>query len=616
MLSSVDPIDPSSEIASAVRSEYREFIKNAESDLGERSLLPEGNIVATGPSTTAAVEPRPPQQVEAIPRGAPSKLAYWEGQIQRQQTAGSRSVTFRVDDLLDRALARSNQLAAFSDIPLIRDAVVREREGRFDTFAFAEAGYERTDRIRSSTLETGTSSSAPNELEEDEFGFEVGLRQPLITGGEITLSQRIGGTDSNSEFFIPEDQADSEFRIELTQPLLDGAGIGVNTAPIQLARLERDQSIAELQRQIETQLIEVVRTYWALFAERGRVIQRERLIKDLSSVTNRIAQRSQLDALPGDVEQARAALKRAEASIIRAKAGVDNGEARLATQLSDPSLIGSNVEIIPIERPTREFVDVPLEDISLLALENRPEIRVAALQLRGAELRAEVAENQLLPDLDLFAAVSNGGLAGDFDFGEAYGSQFSDTDLDYEVGVRLEIPLGNITDRATYDRRRIEVRQLTSQLRSVADSVLLETQISVRELRAAHEEMRAREAELEAQVIELAALRRRADEGVDTGTAFLTNVVSAIEDRAAAEERLLDSVVAYNLALYTVERVAGTMLQVRDIGVVRVNAEALDYLTPVRNVSAISSTTDGGEPGITVNLIGNPDAIRISQPIE
>ena len=613
---SVEPVNPNSEIASAVRREYREFIKNAETDLGARAVSPEGQIVATSRPESAGSEPRPPQQVEAIPRGEPTKLAYWENEIQKQQKSQSRTVAFRVDDLLDRTLARSNQLAAFSDIPLIRDAVVRENEGRFDPRLFAETFVGRSDRIRSSTLETGTSSTAPGNLDEQEFGAEVGVRQPLITGGEITLAQRFGGNDSNSEFFVPNDQADAEIRLELSQPLLDGAGIQVTTAPIQLSRIERDQSIAELQRQIETQLIEVVRTYWTLFTERGRVIQRERLISDLGSVVNRISARSEFDALPGEVEQARAALKRAEASIIRARAGVDNSEARLATQLSDPSLIGG-VEIIPSERPTRKFVDVPLEDISLLALENRPEVRVAALQVRGAELRAEVAENRLLPDLDVYASVSNGGLAGNYDFTEAFGSQFSDTSLDYRAGLRLEIPLGNTTDRATFDRRRLEVRQLTSQMRTVAESVLLETQISVRELRAAYEEMRAREAELEAQNIELRALRRRADEGIDIGTAYLTNVISAFEGRATAEERLLEAIVSYNLALYTVERVAGTILQVRDIGVVRVNSEILDYLTPVRNVSSIPATKDGSVPGFTVNLVDNPEAIRMEQsPLE
>lgn len=605
MASSIDSVNPSSEIALAVRQEYRSFVETAQNDLGPRTVDTEGRVIQAPPSATQSTEPTKPRQVEAIPRGEPSGLAYWEDQMLEPQTSSAKTVAFRVDELLDRALVRSNQLAALSDIPLIRDTVVREAEGRFDTFAFAEGEAGTLERPVSSTLETGTSSNAPRDLNEDTFGFEVGVRQPLITGGELRLSQRFGGRSSNSEFFVPDDQAEAELRLELRQPLLDGAGITTTTAPIQLARLERDQSISELQRQIETQLIEVVRTYWTLFTERGRVLQRERLVRDLTKVTNTIAARSSIDALPGDVEQARAALRRAEASIVRAKAGVDNSEARLAAQLSDPSLFGNVTEIIPAERPTRTFVDVPLEDISLLALENRPELRVAALQLRGAELRVDVARNGLLPDLDLVATVSNGGLDGDYGFGSAFNGQFNQTDLDATVGLRLEVPLGNISDQAVYDRRRLEVRQLTSQLRNVADTILLEAQIGVREVRAAYEEMRAREAELQAQITELSALRRRADEGLDFGTAYLTNVVSAIEDRATAEERLLDAIVAYNLALYTVERVAGTMLSVRDIGVVRVSSALLDYLTPVRGAGGASAGDDLG-----INILVEPDAIR------
>ncbi|MBY8977917.1 TolC family protein [Rhodobacteraceae bacterium NNCM2] len=605
MASSVERVNPSSEIALAVRQEYRSFVETSRSDLGPRTVDEEGRVIPAPPSASQPLEPSRPKQVEAIPRGKSSALAYWEDQMQDPQTSSPNKVAFRVDDLLDRALTRSNQLAAFADVPLIRDTVVREAEGQFDTFAFAEAEAGTIDQPISNRLETGTSANAPSQLEEDTFGLEVGVRQPLITGGEIRLSQRFGGRNSNSEFFVPNDQADAELRLELRQPLLDGAGIAVTTAPIQLARLERDQSISELQRQIETQLIEVVRTYWTLFAERARVLQREQLVREMTRVANAVAARSSLDALPGEVEQARAALRRAEASIVRARAGVDNSEARLAAQLSDPSLFGDVTEIIPAQRPTRTFVDVPLEDISLLALENRSELRVAALQLRGAELRVDVAENRLLPDLDLIATVSNNGLDGDYAFGEAFGGQFTQSDLDATIGLRLEVPLGNISDRAIYDRRRLEVRQLTSQLRNVADTILLETQIAVREVRAAYEEMRAREAELQAQITELAALRRRAEEGIDIGTAYLTNVISAIEDRARAEEQLLDATVAYNLALYSLERVAGTMLSVRDIGVVRVSSDLLDYLTPVRGTEGLPDGDD-----LSVNILVEPEAIR------
>ncbi|QIE56045.1 TolC family protein [Pikeienuella piscinae] len=524
--------------------------------------------------------------------------------MSQPQGDGANIVELDVNDLLDRMLARSNQLKAFSDLPLIREAVVREAEDRCDTFIFGEADVRTADDIRSSTLEPGTSGSAPDNLEEDEFGIEVGLRQPLITGGEVRLSQRFGGRDSNSEFFVPDDQAESEIRLELRQPLLEGAGVTVNSAPIQLAQLERDRSGAELQRQIDTQMLEALRTYWALYSERSRVLQRQRLIADLGGISARLSSRAGFNALPGETAQARAALRKAEAALIRARAGVDNSEARLAALLSDGSLYRRDIEIIPAQPVMVEFIDAPLDDVSILALENRPEVKVVALELRGAEIRTEVARNRLLPDLDLFASASSAGLQGDYDFDRAFGKQFGQTGIDAAVGVRFEIPIGNTTDKARYDRRRVEARQLTSRLRNVSDSVLLETQVAVREVRTSYEEMRAREAELSAINSELSALRSLAVNGAEGGSAFLATLISSYEDRANAGERPMLSAVSYTPALYTLENVAGTMLSVRDIRAERVNTNNLDYIRLVRG----NVPPPPGE-SVSPDILTDPDAI-------
>ena len=313
MMDAAPRANPTSEIALAVQQEYRRFVENAEDDLGARFATDDGRVLPAPTRRDPDAPPKKPPMVEAIPRTKSPGGAYWEKRMLEPQSAGSRVVALQIDDLLDRTLARSNQIAAFSDAPLIRQTVVREAQGKYDTVLFASADAQTTDNIRSSTLETGTSANAPDTLSEDRFGVEVGLRQPLITGGELKLSQRVGGRDSNSEFFVPNDQAEAELKLELRQPLLDGAGITVNSAPIQLAELERDRSIAEFKRQVETQLTEVLRAYWTLYAERSKVMQREHLVRDLSGLAGRISSRARYDALPGEAAQARAALRRAEA---------------------------------------------------------------------------------------------------------------------------------------------------------------------------------------------------------------------------------------------------------------------------------------------------------------
>lgn len=598
----VEVADTRSEIAAAVRAEYRQFVEDARDELGPRAVGADGRVAPPDPAAPRPAPDARPAPVESLAAAPGDFAALWQDRMLEPQFPAREVVRFGVVDMMDRALARSNQLAAVADIPLIRDTAVRAAEGRFDPEAFAEVEVGLDDRVRSSTLETGTSATAPDVLEEERFGGEVGLRQRLLTGGELTVSQSLNRRSSNSEFFIPDPQDDAGWRIELRQPLLDGAGVGVNSAPIQIAKLERDQSVAELRRAVDTQLIEVIRAYWALYEERGRVILRDRLTREMAGLVRTVAGREALDALPSDVAQARAAASRADASIVRARSGVRNAEARLASLLSDPSLFGDRVEIVPSQPPTRAFADVPLETVAGLALENRPEVQAAALQLRAAEIRRVSAENGLMPDLEAFVAVSNGGLSGDSGR-DALGEQFDQTDTDLAVGLRLSVPLGNDVDRALFDRRRLEVRQLTSQLRNVADTVLLEAQIGVREVRTAFEEVRAREVELAALDAQVAALAQRDALGFEAGSAFLATYLTAVEQRSTARERLLEAVVAYNLALYTLERVAGTLIESRGVEAARVRSDTLDFIVLTRGEPAAV------EPGAGPDIFARPAAV-------
>ena len=603
----ISDVNPNSEIAQGVQQEYRRFVSYAEDELGSHESTAKGKVVRSASTRRTAGQPVTPAVVESLPAGSSSAGAYWETNMRSRQNRAGRAVSLKVDDLLNRMLSQSNQLAASSDTPLIRQSVIGEAEGRFEPYVFAGADYESTDVPRSSLLETGTSPSAPQNLSDRVFNAEVGVAQPLLTGGEVRLAQGVGTEDSNSQFFVPKDQANSDLRLEVRQPLLDGAGVAVNTAPVQLARLERDRSVSEFQRQIEDQFTEVVRTYWTLYAERSRVLQRQRLVNDLGQVAGRIKARASFDVLAGESAQAAAAIRSAEASVIRARSGVHNAQARLSALLSDPSLYGDAVEVIPAQKPVSKYADVPLEDVALLALQNRPEVKSVALQLRGAELQEMVAKNRLLPDLDVRAGVSNGGLSDRYDIGNAVSKQFDQTGVDGYVGARFKMPLGNRTDKSNYARRRIEVRQLTSQLRNVSDTVLLEAQVAVREARTAFEEMRARQTELAAVNAEIRALRTRADEGLETGSAFLATFLSGLENRTDAEQRLMEATVSYNLALYQIERVSGTMLSQRGVKARQVSNGKLDHITVGRGpISKSVVEDDSGN-----NILTDPHSMRL-----
>ncbi len=70
--------------------------------------------------------------------------------------------------------------------------------------------------------------------------------------------------------------------------------------------------------------------------------------------------------------------------------------------------------------------------------------------------------------------------------------------------------------------------------------------------------------------------------------------------------------VSYNLALYEVERVAGTMLKVRGVEARRIRSGDLDHIAVIKGgvrKGAPAATGDNSE-----NILVNPKAIRAAGP--
>lgn len=116
-----------------------------------------------------------------------------------QMDGGRQIVRGGLADYIMSALANSEQVKVFGDLPAIRETGIAEAEGRFVPELFAEARIEQTDEFSSSLAET---AGDPHRLR-NEREVEVGLRSRLRTGGEVTLAQRFTDIESNETAFQP-----------------------------------------------------------------------------------------------------------------------------------------------------------------------------------------------------------------------------------------------------------------------------------------------------------------------------------------------------------------------------------------------------------------------------
>lgn len=504
-----------------------------------------------------------------VPGSLPTDFSPWWIRGQRNTLGeGDSSQGVTLDGLYIRAINHSTQIKVFSDLPLIRETGITEAAGAFDTNSFLETRFDHRNEPVGNTLTTGDSSR----FKQDEWAIEGGLRKKLITGAEVTLSQELSRIDNNSIYFVPNPQARATLALQVIQPLLRGAGMAYNRSIMQIARLDSEVAMHEFVRQSESHLLEIARTYWALYAARVTYLQKAKLIDETARVTDELKARQKVDAQKSQLFRAESALADRRSALIRSEAAVRNAQDRLKALTSDPNLTGSAyIELIPGDRLVLSNQGTDAQAAARSALEHRPEIQQAFLQLRAASIREKMSKNELMPELNLVLSGTLGGL--DNDYGGAYGREWNTGGPGYGVGLFFSFPLENHAAKARYERRRIEMRQQINQLKTTIDTVMLEVKVSAREVSTAWREMQAKYAAVEAYTADVSTLEARRsmftlDDNTQMG-AYMDTLLDAQDRRSFAEEDFIRAAANYQVSLINMQRAKGRLLAYEDVSIIR-----------------------------------------------
>ena len=539
---------------------------------------------------------RAPKQTEAVATPAPlprtdgparpDLSAWWDPYVKRPLARRSVPLPMSIEGAVISTLAHSPQVRIISDAPLIRRAAIIEAESRFDVRNFIESKFVDTSDPVGSTLTTG----GAGRFVDQNWTNAAGLRRRTYTGAQFEASQRIGYEDNNSIFFVPTEQGTARLTLSVTQPLLNGRGRAYNTSLIVLAEIDANIARDQLARDLQLVLLDVHRAYWELYVERAALLQRRRLYQEATTILGDLDARRQVDVTGSQVVRARAAVANREAATIRFATQVRNAEARLRTLIGDPQLIaGPPPEIIPSAVPLVDPMCMDLQQSLVVALQNRPEIALATKEIRAASIRADVAQHELLPVLNLILGTYVSGLEGDSGIIPAFGDQFSTGRPTYSGGLVFDAPYGNRAAQARLLQRRLEMRQVTNQLRATTANVRAEVEVAVREVTTTYREMVSRRQAMAANQAEIDYLLERwrmlpGDQQV-TGI-VLDDVLKAQERLADASFDFVSAQAAYNVALVNVKRVTGTLLDCEAIGQGETSIDCLPTLIHDKQLSA------------------------------
>ncbi len=126
-----------------------------------------------------------------------------------------------VNSLLIDALRYSARIRAISDNAVIAETAITQTAADFDPTTFMESKFVRTSVPTGSSLDAGFNVAR---LREEDWFTRGGIRRKTTAGGNVELSQRIGLKDSNSNFFLPDNQGTSRLSLSYSHPFMRGAG--------------------------------------------------------------------------------------------------------------------------------------------------------------------------------------------------------------------------------------------------------------------------------------------------------------------------------------------------------------------------------------------------------
>jgi outer membrane protein TolC len=480
---------------------------------------------------------------------------------------GEPVIRMPLRELIQRAVANSLDVKVAGYQPAIDQTRVTEAEARFDPTFFTNVQFSNSSIL-------GPSANSPGQPPGSEtlfrtYSAQVGVRQDLESGGRIELRYEPARTHRYPEasgFAGSEINPfwTSDLTLQITQPLLRDFGADVNRARIVINRNNQRISLLDFRDALEKNISDLERAYW----QQVQAMRDVRISEELLDRTLRTGQilydRSRQDVGRQQMSQANSSIETRRTLLIRARARVRDFSDQIKALMNDPEFpVTGQTLLLPADQPLTEQVQFDVEDQINTAMEARLELGQQQLRVDNAGVAADVAKNNLLPQLNLIGSAGPKGIGGQYV--DALNDQWGLDHFDYTVGLQLEVPIGNRAARAIWRRSQLQRMQAIDQYRGIVDKVALDVRTASREVDTTWEEMvgstRARFAAADA----LAAIEERERGNEQLTPEFVNRKLDLQAQLAQTQSREAEASSNYMIAISRLEQAKGTLLRYNNI---------------------------------------------------
>ncbi|MCU0540554.1 MAG: TolC family protein [Oscillatoriaceae cyanobacterium Prado104] len=386
--------------------------------------------------------------------------------------------------------------------------------------------------------------SGGNSSSTDEFDVSARVSMKVPTGGNISFGwslqqQRV---DPNGFVLSGDNSPNQNLQLSFNQPLLRGAGVNVNRASIEIAKLTETSNLLTLKSTLIDTITSAILAYRQLFrAQEALKIEQNALeiARRQVEITQALidaGRLAQVEILPNQK-----AVVDQEASLLAAESELK----RFRLALLEIIDLDLDINIAATENLVVESRPLELDKIRQIALANRADYLQARLNQQIAKYNVLLADNNRKWNLDFNTTYSGAGT-------------FGSSNSDFRAGIILSREFGSRSIERDFQRSKINLLQSDNNVKELNQRVNIELTNAVRDVN-----VNQRQVAIAQQARELAQRQLEIEQEklkLGVGSSRIIDIVNFQQALVRARNAELAARIEYLNSLTNLDRITGTTL--------------------------------------------------------